>query len=99
MPRLLGVERPLDRRHGVSGRHPDRLVEDDPAIDVALLGARLAKGFGDRRLVHSGSWILAAGRVATPGRDPSMPAGVETATAVLTGALTPRAEDPSSGTD
>ncbi|BCM82019.1 hypothetical protein mvi_04800 [Methylobacterium indicum] len=38
MPRLLGVERALDRRDRVGRGHADALVEDHPAADLAALG-------------------------------------------------------------
>ena len=37
----LGGEQPLDDADGVGRGHADRLVEDDPAVDVALVAAEL----------------------------------------------------------
>ena len=55
VPRALAREQPLDGADGLRRGHADRLVEHDPAVDVALVAAELLLAFSARRLVLRGA--------------------------------------------
>src|SRR5262249_24901449 len=60
MAGVLGAEEPLRQAHRMGRGHADRLVEDDPAVHIALLALvlprRLARRCQVDVLIHSGSF-------------------------------------------